>query len=478
MESGHQSPGTRSGLSRRTLLRAGFTGLAAAAASGGVWTAHASESTTYDVIIIGAGFAGITAARALSARGLRPLVLEARNRIGGRAWTTTFNDMQVEMGGTWVDPKQPNTWREVQRHGMPLVTDLDAEFAILPTSSGYQRFTMSQVVERQAPLVQRLMEGSQDYLPDPYDAFSRSDLLASVDGLSLRDRLNQLNLTADEELSINGLTSSYAGGSSARGALTMLAHWWALCGRTYEGLGSINVQRLAPGMNALAKAMLAEASKATLKLNSPVKSVDDDGRTVRVTTRSGEQFTASAAVVAVPVNVWKRISFTPGLPTEHTSLSTQTVGAPNAKKMWLHVRGDVGHFLGESPEGAGPLAAVFPYRDVSDGQIMIASSVDPALNVNDRAAIERGVRVFAPNAQVVSVKGQDWGSDEFSLGGWSFRRPGQMTTSLRAVQAPRGRLTFATSDIALAWSGYIDGAIESGQRAADQVVSMMSRMAA
>src|SRR5579884_2602136 len=75
---------------------------------------------SYDVVVVGAGFAGVTAARELRQRGHRVAVLEARDRLGGRTWTSTFAGQPVELGGTWVHWLQPHVWAEITRYGLPV----------------------------------------------------------------------------------------------------------------------------------------------------------------------------------------------------------------------------------------------------------------------------------------------------------------------------------------------------------------------
>ncbi len=73
-----------------------------------------------DVVVIGAGFAGVTAARDLSLAGRSVVLLEARDRVGGRTYTGEAFGRRVEFGGTYVHWTQPHVWRELQRHGIPL----------------------------------------------------------------------------------------------------------------------------------------------------------------------------------------------------------------------------------------------------------------------------------------------------------------------------------------------------------------------
>ena len=76
------------------------------------------SETLYDVIIVGAGYCGLTAARNAAVEGLRVLLLEGRDRIGGRSWSSNIEGHAFEMGGTWVHWGQSNTWREIVRYQM------------------------------------------------------------------------------------------------------------------------------------------------------------------------------------------------------------------------------------------------------------------------------------------------------------------------------------------------------------------------
>lgn len=467
--------GTSRRLSRRFLLKAaGTTALTASVAAATSGTARAATHNAYDVIVIGAGFAGASAARNLTAKGLKVLVLEARNRIGGRVWTSSFAGEQVEMGGTWVDEKQPLVWQEVQRHGLALTADAPPTHSYFPTTTtgGWQRFDSMDLFTRQAQVVTPLFEGSRDWFPDPYNPFAREDLIRDLDQLSMRDRLNQMRFTAEEELLADPATSYLTGSASTMG-LTELAHWWALSGHSYEGYGSINTYRPTVGSTALVQAILNQ-SGATVKLSAPVTSVAVNGTQVTVTAK-GTTFTARGVVVAVPVNVWNSIKFAPGLPAEFTSLSTQGLGVRTAQKFMMHVRGtNLGRFSAESPAASSSkITAVFPFKERSDGNIVIGFSNASSFNAGDRSVVQTELRKIIPGIEVLAVSTQHWGQDPYSQGGWAVRAPGILMGPLRAVQQPVGRLTFATSDIASGWNGYMDGAIESGNTAAGQMAGIL-----
>src|SRR3954470_8301951 len=79
----------------------------------------------HDVIVIGGGFCGVTAARELALRGRRVLLVEARERLGGRTWSAEWRGLPVEYGGQWVHWHQPHTWAEITRAGLSV--DLGSE---------------------------------------------------------------------------------------------------------------------------------------------------------------------------------------------------------------------------------------------------------------------------------------------------------------------------------------------------------------
>ena len=82
-----------------------------------------------DVIVVGGGFAGVTAAREAALRGRSVLLLEARERLGGRTWTAPWNGVPIEYGGGWVHWHQPHTWSEITRAGLRVALSDDAEVA-------------------------------------------------------------------------------------------------------------------------------------------------------------------------------------------------------------------------------------------------------------------------------------------------------------------------------------------------------------
>ncbi|MFI9203816.1 flavin monoamine oxidase family protein [Streptomyces sp. NPDC053048] len=458
-------------VSRRTVLKAaGATALAATAASTlsvPAWAegSEGAEDVPWDFIVVGAGFAGVTAARELRARGKRVLILEARGRIGGRTWTDTYAGQQIEVGGTWVEATQPNIGRELKRYNLLLEDDDAPSRMMMPTPDGPKAFTADEANARMGAAFDKLFAGARDYFPQPYAPTTRMDLLQQIDKLSLRDKLNEIKLPLADELMINGQTAIYSGGTSSMGALTMFAHWWALSGYSIQGWGETTYHRLKTGTGGMISAMLNEA-KPTLMLNNPVSAITDDGRWARVTTRAGKTYSAKGVIVAMPVNSWSTIKWSPGLPAVHTAAASQGLSVKNALKLWIHARGS-DRVVAQGAEGGSKIPLLIPNKKTAEGQLYIAFSVDPTVDPTNKTQVRDEIRKIGADLDIIGIRAHNWGTDEFSRGGWTFRKPGQLTTLYPDIlNQATPRITFASGDIANGWSGFIDGAIESGMRAA------------
>ncbi|MDT0433390.1 MULTISPECIES: flavin monoamine oxidase family protein [Streptomyces] len=466
------SPAADGRLGRRSLLKAaGASALGATLLSTtvGAGRAHAA-ATAADVIIIGAGYAGATAARELALKGLKPLVLEAQNRIGGRVFTTTYAGAQVEAGAGWLGPQQPLIHAELRRYNIGTYEDVAAEQFILPGNQGFQTLDPAAALTSLDQLWSTFYSGSANYFERPYDPLYRADLLQSVDPLSLADRLGKLSLSPTEKQWLNSETSVYSGGSSSLGALTGMAQWIQLAGGTYGEYTTTMSLRPVGGMIAVLQKMLTEA-KADVRLSSPVKKVTQSGGTVTVETTSGATFTAPAVVVATPTNTWKNITFSPGLPTAHKRASSEGIGIPHATKVWVHVQGSIPPSVAQAGEGS-PILMMVPQVKTAKGRLYVAFT-GPSLDVANASAVQTAVQQLLPGTTVLEYQAMEWAKQQYT-GGWGLRRPGQLLGLFPAIEQPHGRILFAGGDIAKGWHGaFIEGAIESGFRAAGQAATLV-----
>lgn len=225
-------------------------------------TAHALTETSTDVVVIGAGYAGGTAARELAARGLRVTVLEARSRIGGRIWTDTMSGARIELGGGWLSPDHQLVAQEMQRYGLTSVGDVVPTQSLMPASNGFQALSPTDANAQLGGLFEQFYDGSQQYFAHPYDPLYRADLLQQQDQLSFTDRIAQLSMSSLDKQWLAGYFTAYTGNENNARAMTSMAQWWALGGWTMEGWEKQTAFKPAGGMTELLQKMLATPASA------------------------------------------------------------------------------------------------------------------------------------------------------------------------------------------------------------------------
>lgn len=460
---------------RRLFLKAtGATALAGALGSipytGSA--AHAADGASPDVIVIGAGYAGGTAARELAAQGLKVTVLEARGRIGGRIWTDTLAGERIELGGGWLSPDHHLVVQEMQRYGLTSVGDVVPTKSVMPASAGFQPMNPADAGAQLGALFEQFYDGSREYFPHPHDPLYRADLLQRLDRLSFTDRIGQLSMSGLDKQWLAGYFSAYTGNENSRHAMTSMAQWWALGGWSMEGWEKQTALKPTGGMTELLQKMLATPG-ITLRLSSPVASVTSVPGRVQVKLTSGLVVKAGAVVVATPVNVWKTIQFSPALPASHTAATTEGVGVSVATKIWMQLSGNVEAVNAMGTENSA-LPLMIPQKELPGGGRLMIGFAGSSLNVTNKAAVQAAVRTYIPDATIVSHRAQQWGADPYARGGWGLRRPTQLLRQLPALQQPHGRVVFAGADIASGWSGaFVEGAVETGLRAAQQVAVLV-----
>lgn len=457
-------------IGRRSLLKA--SGATALAGAIGVTTlgsgeAAAADEVVTDVVVVGAGYAGGTAARELSAQGLNVVVLEARDRIGGRIWTDTFAGERIELGGGWLSPDHHLVAKEFQRYGLTNVSDVAPTKSVMPGTKGFDVLSPSEANARLAKLFEQFFAGSEQYFERPNEPLYRADLLAKVDPLSFSDRIAELGLSDLDAQWLHGYFTAYTGGDNASRSMTSMAQWWALGGWTFEGWEKQTAFKPAAGMTALLQKMLAD-SRAKVILKAPVSSITSTTTGVEVRVESGQRFKAAAVVVATPVNTWNKIRFNPGLPPVHAAAAGEGVGVGLATKLWVHLSGNVEAVYGMGTTSSA-LPLLIPQKELPGrGRLMIGFA-GPSLDVSSKTAVQAAIRQYVPGATVVAYRAKEWGRDPYARGGWGLRRPGQLLKQLPAIQQPAGRVVFAGADIASGWNGaFIEGAVETGLRAAQQ----------
>ncbi|GAA5321050.1 MAG: hypothetical protein Aseana_31140 [Candidatus Pelagadaptatus aseana] len=504
---------SQQGLNRRSILKSGLGALGAVAvttagANAGV-SAMASRGSTgktddtydYDVIVIGGGFAGVTAARELRQAGLSVLILEARNRLGGRTFTVKRDGKLFELGGAWVHSTQPNVFAEINRYDLQLVDSTPGTIPELLWWDGVEARNAgmsgiapllkmalcengSPEVEPSPPLVtyqsfaianeqlHQFHDGAVDAFPLPYDPYV-TDNWRNADAMSVRDRLDQMNLSPSLSPIIEGLLGSAVHGAFDQASYAEMLRWWSLVGSDFTRYSdSVSRYSFKHGTQSLIDAMLDDG-RPDVKLGTPVKEVHDLGDHVKVVTETGKTYTCQSAISAVPMNVLSKIQFSPALAPQKIKASEEG-HAGSGVKFYIRIRQNIKPTLMLAAEQE-PISGIMTMASPGDGTHLVAFSTDPSqINPNDHGQVEKLLRRFIPDADVVDTLHYDWHLDPYSQGTWCVLKKGQLADSIVPLRESQGRVHFAGGDIDLGWRGFIDGAIATGNQVGQKVARLLN----
>jgi monoamine oxidase len=417
----------------------------------------------YDVIVVGGGFAGVTAARECALRGRRTLLLEARDRLGGRTWSSSWNGFQVEYGGAWVHWHQPHTFSELTRAGLEVAVSEDTGRAHWHVGDERRTGTIAERDEIARRGWDRFVEGVREALPQPHAPLTALDKLARFDRLSIADRIAELDLDDEERDVLAAEVESVAHGPLTEAGAVSILRWHALSGYSlaltqFTG-GRVTI---AEGTGALL-ASIAGGAEFESRLSTPVASVASANGGVEVETRAGESLSAGAVVVAVALNALGGIEFNPELP-EDKRRAIELGQASRGVKIMIHARGE--GVNQNTIRYLHPFGYLSSETLLDDGtQLLIGFGYDAErCDAADLPAVQASLDSTLPGYEVIDATSHDWFADEYSRGTWAIHRPGWYEHHHAAMRRPEGNVILAGSDLANGWAGFIDGAIESGLR--------------
>jgi monoamine oxidase len=441
-----------------------------------------------DVAIVGAGFAGLTAARELERRGLRVELVEARDRVGGRVHTVTLDDgTWLDLGGQWFGPSQERCYRLARELGKPT----------------YRMFLEGKNLLRYRNRLLRY-RGTVPLVPDPIalasigwalfrlEAMSRrisreapwsSPGAAELDAQTLESwlRRNVPNEGARALVRI-GLETVYACDLADVSLLHALFYIRSAgnLDRLLSAEGGAQQDRVDGGMQPLAEALAAQLGEH-LHLEQPVHRIErrGDGVTVRAASLSVD---AKRVIVAIPPTLAGRIHYDPPLPAARDQLTQRAPMGSCVKCIAVYdapfwrARGLSGQVVSDE----GPVHVSFDASPPSGrpGVLMGFLEGRAARELTDAGPEERKRQVlacferdFGPEARNPRhYVDRAWAKEAWSRGCYAAMLPPGVWTSFgHALRSPIGRIHWAGTETATEWNGYIEGALQSGERAAVEV---------
>jgi monoamine oxidase len=379
------------------------------------------------------------------------------------------------MGGTWIVPEHRHVWAEIERYG------LDAPFWGLPQEFGW--LTTGELRHGALPVPLEELADLERVLDAMREAAARLDLsrpLADQDVADLDETPSDAWL---EALAIGPHTRDlalawFSGTASAEpgeASILEVVRWLAAADNSiWRWLAaSVLGHTIAAGTGALAEAIASDA-RAVLELSAPIAHVahDGDGVTVRVGGTSPRELRGDAAVVALPLNCLADVPFDPPLAPGKVAASRER-HAGHGSKVWALVREAPAGYFGLGWANGTGFDFVGTEELVPEGALLVCFSPDPAYAAAGHDEVERAIRAFLPDAELLEHTAHDWAEDPYARGTWNVFRPGQIGRYETALRAGQGRLAFAGSHTAMLWPGFIDGAVESGLRAAAEIRALL-----
>jgi monoamine oxidase len=468
-----------------------------------------TEQLEADVAIVGAGLAGLVAARQLAAAGARPLVVEARDRVGGRLLNEEIGDGKVvEVGGQWIGPTQDRIAALAAAIGVATFPTYDEGRQVVEMDGSRATFAGS-FTDASLGLVRDLSKAiSPLALIDFEQARVRLDRMARRVPLEAPWEMPKARLRDGQTFAtwVRRNTRTAAARSlfelateavwAAEPADVSLLHvlFYTRSGSGFNSLigtnGGAQQDRFHGGSQRIALLMAEQLGPERVRLGSPVRRIEHggDGIVAHAAGGSGGSVSVRAqrAIVAVPPTIAGRIDYDPPLPALRDQLTQRMPQGSVIKTMAIY---DVPFWRqeglsGQATSDVGPARVTFDNSppDGSPGVLLGFLEGRFARHWATRPAAERREAILAGHARLFGAQAAQpvafiervWAEEEWTRGCYGcLMTTGGWTEYGRALREPIGRLHWAGAETATVWNGYMDGAVRSGERAATEVLTQI-----
>jgi monoamine oxidase len=446
-----------------------------------------------DVVVIGAGPSGLAAARELHRKGVDFLVLEARDRVGGRTWSLALpNGVIIDVGGQWVAPTQHRVHSLAKELGLGIFPTFDEGKGVILAGGERSLFENAATIEDETDAAD--VSEARDKIEAlaasiPLDAPWTHPEAAFLDRITYADWIEQnlrtdfgkwlFNFTAPGVFSVDASELSmlhvafYFGAGGGYGVVT---------GTRGGGQDS----RFHAGMQQLSIGLAANLGDR-IRFNHVVTAISQTEDGVTVVTDAGE-ISAKRAIVAIPPTLAGRIRYQPPMPASRDGLTQRMPMGTAIKMMMVYEKPfwreeglsgfaltdqDVPQLIYDNSPEDGSCGILLGFTEGPPARKWIAES-DATRRA---AAIQTAVGCFGEGARSpIHFLDKSWTEEEFSRGCYAgTMTPGTWSSFGAALRTPVGRIHWAGTETATYWSGYVEGAMQAGERAADEVLALLDQ---
>lgn len=444
-----------------------------------------------DTVIVGAGFAGLSAARTFMAEGQDNfVVLEARDRVGGRTKPGGIGNFGIDLGGMWMAPTQTRLKRLAAHYTIrPYPTNLEgnAIFRIGKRERQGPREDLSRVFGIGGGLAHLFARWKLERLMAPLDTdqpWAHPDA-ERLDATTVANWIARNVLHPLPRAAFGTVCTTLLCAEPSQVSLLFFLHYLKSGGGLdvliSSDTGGAQNLLFHGGVHQISR-LIADEIDERLHLNAPVDAVE--WRAGAVTVHSGAgTFTARKAIVAVPPTLLTRIQFSPALPQPKVAAHDRLFMGSSIK-FWILYKSPFWRRMGLNGTILRDDVPTTPVMDVSppgqdhgllvgffDGKHAIQHA---DLSVKDRRAIVLRMLAehFGPEAlEPLDYVDHDWTSEEWSGGCYgAYAPPGIYARYGEELRRPLGPLHWAGTETSPEWTGYIEGAIQSGERAAGDIL--------
>lgn len=390
---------------------------------------------------------------------------------------------------------QPHLYSELHRYG--LHKNLKSSAGTIAPEYTYYKPTVGAVTtlngqecaEIQQTVANKFFEvdgmTSRDLMPYPHEPFREPAPWKRYDHLTVRERLDQLSdIPSSHKDLFESVINSFGSAPGSKIGFVEALRWYALGGHNLTSVFELaGIYKLGKGgMTSLARAMMEDCS-CDIAFDTVVTEIIQGSTDTTVRSKDGRDFRTKYVISTIPLNCLTDVKFSPPLSALRREAAAQGHINQGAKIHFKLAQIEPGWFAFSNGYGDSPFCFAFSDHNGTnpssspDGTYCIGFGYNGHLTdkEDNKTIIREFQRNIKPGAEVQAYLTHDWMNDPLAKGVWSCWGPNSMTKYLQELQTRHGNVLFASGDWADGWRGFVDGALESGHRAAAEILEVIKK---